>query len=194
MALVQEMKEPGVGRRRAKKQFFKYIGSALALLVLAGNTFAAQIPLMFTNEFDADSSYLFIIDGKYKFDDKKLTNSVYQPGSLPSSWGVDVLESSRLVISGDPLVPFEGTFVLDMFGKAKDGPKDIATMEWAEVLNGTIAASGTLTISGTGIITGSSYGPITSEVPIPDAYWLLGSGLILFVAIRRKKEASAVAY
>jgi hypothetical protein len=178
------------------KQFAKYIGGALVLMILAGSALAAQIPMTFVNVSDADTIYFFITDPtRYTFDDKKLTNSAFLPGSLPSSWGVDVIEPDRLIVSGDPLAPGAGTFTLDMFGAPSNSQNTVFTVEWAEVLNGTITQSATLQITGRGTIVGTPvYGPITSEVPIPDAYWLLGSGLILFVAIRRKKEESAVAY
>lgn len=174
------------------KQIAKYIGGALVLMLLAGSAFAAQIPLTFVNVSDADTIYFFITDPtRYTFDDKKDTNSAFLPDSLPSTWGVDVIESDRLIVSGDPLLSGDGTFTLDIFGPPANSENTVFTVEWAEVLNGTITQSATLQITGKGNIVGAPvYGPITSPVPIPQAYWLLASGLILFVVIRPKRDTT----
>ncbi len=151
---------------------------SLAILIFFAPATASAAPfwISFWNEFQTDNVHLFIIDDTVTFRN-------VDEARLSPSWSVDTFESTHLAFSGNTLNPNAGRFRIQFSDN-----RDAFIMEWAEVLNGVIQAghSGTLTFNNQGQVVGSSYGPITSMVPIPESIWLFASALICFVGIRRK--------
>lgn len=155
---------------------------AVCMLPAASTVWAGPIMNMnFNNEFETDAIYLFLLDTNRTFE------NVYNlPDVGGNSWETIVFEPNSIVMRGDTLNPGQGSFGITF---SRGGG---FTLEWAEMLGGTINESGTLTFSGSGNVTSQQYGAITSPVPIPEGFWLLGSGLLCFFGIRRKQYRTVV--
>lgn len=158
------------------KKIYTGLTAALIVALMAASASAAPLRMNFWNDFQADSIYLFIVDGGVTFNDVL---------TLPNNnWTTDVLESNRVVMTGDVIDP-GSRFRIEF------SDRDAFTLEWAEILDGTFDSSraGSIYFNNRGNVIGADSN-FTSAVPIPESLWLLGSGLICFVGVRRKVVAS----
>ena len=134
---------------------------------------AAPFSQTFFNDYQTDSIFLFITN--VNSTDGDVTFAKWQ--EYPGTWTEDVSEPGKYVVSGPQINPGEQF-------RIKFDNRGTFTLEWAEVLNGSIQGSGSILFN-KGSFAGTSDN-FQSSVPINGSLWLLGSGLICLIGIRRK--------
>ena len=154
----------------------KIILIALSILIFAGNSHAAPFTEAFRNDFQTDSIYLFITEGSVEFDKWQ---------RIPGNWETGYDQTDMLSASGPMIDPGERF-------RVKFSDRGTFTLEWAELLNGVVMGSGSLFAVNGNFIGGNNTFTSQSQIPTPatGSLWLLGSGLVCLICIRRKRTNS----
>ena len=165
------------------------------LLFLNGPVKAAPWTDTFSNPVDTDQLYLFMVDGgdgNVSF--QGWDQAPYTRGFLrmfPRSWNIDSVQPDMLSASGGRF----GTSWLFNRGyfdvNYSDNQNDFK-IEYAYLLNGTLVDAGTRSWNAAaGQWDLSSDFTSTIPNPIGGTAWLLASGLLAMVGIRRRKRVDA---
>ena len=151
-------------------KFLKIYLIAFAVLMVAAGSHAAPFTLAYDNYFQIDSLYLSITEGNVAFDKWQL---------VPTNWQAGYEQADLFAVSGPLIDPGERF-------RIKFNDRGSFTLEWAELLNGVIQAAGSLYLVNGNIVGISN--DFTSTIPTPatGTFWLLGSGLICFICIRKR--------
>jgi len=149
-------------------KYLKILLITLSLLMPTAGAWAAPLTHAFKNDYQIDSLYLFITQGDVDF-----VGWI----NLPKDWEVGIDGEKTLSAAGPVLDPGR-VFVVRFSDRGS------FTLEWTELLNGVIQGAGSL-YALNGRFVGSSDN-FTSAVPISGSIWLLGSGVIGLVFIRRR--------
>jgi hypothetical protein len=145
----------------------------LTFLVSGSVVHAAPFTQTFLNDYQTDSIFLFITD--VDLTDGDTTFSKWQ--KTPKNWVEGFNEPDKISVSGPQINPGEEF-------RVKFDNRGTFTLEWAELLKGSIQGSGSIYFDN-GSFAGVSDN-FTSAVPINGSLWLLGSGLVCLMGIRRK--------
>ncbi|MDJ0721432.1 MAG: hypothetical protein QNJ04_07370 [Desulfobacterales bacterium] len=149
----------------------------------------------FSNPVTTDQIYLFMVDGgEDNVTFQGWDRAPYSKGFLrlfPHSWDIDIDRQDLLSASGRDF----GTswlFNLGYFDVNYSDDQNDFKIEYAYLLEGTIVASGTRRWNaGAGRWDLSSDFSSTIPNPIGGTVWLLASGLLAMVGIRRRKRLDA---
>lgn len=145
----------------------------LTILIFGSTLHAAPFNQWFRNDFQTDSIFLFITDVDPSDGNVSFRRNVRDP----AGWSADFDMPDKVELSGPQIDPGE-------WFRVRFSNDGTFTLEWAELLNGSIQGKGSIYFD-QGAITGVS-DSFTSSVPINGSLWLLGSGLICLIGIRRK--------
>lgn len=149
---------------------------AAAILLLTGTVSAAPWTQGFVNSYQTDNIQLWITDGGVDF--LGWTTS-------RRDWSEDAFDSNYLAISGRQRNAGRLSFNVQ-FSDTAD-----FTMEWAELLGGTVMGSGTAYYTGTSRSWNFTDEPASSlATPISGSVWLLLSGGFAVIGVRRKLTQS----
>ena len=163
-----------------------YIAFLLLALPLVLN--AATLTQTFENEYETDAVYLFIINDSIgrdvTFDDDPVSI-----GGAAAGWSTTLFDSESLVMQGTTIDAFSGSFTVSFWDGRNGGGNPDAffdfTLEWAEYLDGSMVAQGSIYYDDGGIYRTDDNFTSTVPTPVPASVWMLVSGLALLVGLRR---------
>ena len=154
---------------------FRIIVITIILIVtVAAASQAAPLNQTFQNDYSTDYIYLFITAGDVDFVEWK---------KLPGGWDVDIDEEKKLSAYGPEINPGERF-------RVRFSERGTFTLEWAEMLGGVEQQKGSIYYeNGRFIGADNNFTAAIPSVPISGTYWLLGSGLIVLIGVRRRYKS-----
>jgi hypothetical protein len=150
----------------------KIILTAILIVMVAAVSHAAPLNYTYNNDNQTDYIYLFItsVEGA-DVDFVRWT-------ILPGGWITDIQEADRLSAYGPTIDPGERF-------RIRFSERGTFTLEWAEMLNG-VAQVGSRYFENGRFVGADNNFTATIPTPISGTYWLLGSGLIVLIGVRRR--------
>ena len=164
-------------------------------LLLAVNLPALAAPVdTFYNNVATDQVFLFLVDdnnGQVRFDGWArewffTPETPFSWSNLAAPWTTDVSQDRLLSATGDAFGTNgwrRGHFTLDVINDSLP-----FTMEYAYLLNDTVVETGTGYWNGSAWASWDNSFTSTMPNPIGGTVWLLASGLLAVVGIRRRKH------
>ena len=147
----------------------------MLVVMVAAVSHAAPLNQTYNNDNNTDYIYLFI-------------TSVSGPEvnfiewrTLPGGWTVDIQEDKTLSAYGPEINPGERF-------RVRFSERGTFTLEWTEMLNGSNipVGSGSISYNNGRLVGADNSFTSTFPTPVSSTYWLLGSGLIVLIGVRRR--------
>ena len=151
-------------------KYRKIVLSTILILMVASVSHAAPFNQSFRNDFQTDYIHLFITSGDVVFVEWR---------RLPGGWDVDIDEAKTLSGYGPVINP--GNRI-----RVRFSDRGTFTLEWAEMLNGVAQGTGSIVYNNGRFAGANNNFTATIPTPISGTYWLLGSGLMVLIGVRRR--------
>jgi hypothetical protein len=159
------------------------------LLMMPVTASAATFDQFFYNEYQTDGVYLFILNDSVDTDIHFDADPVAFGGTA-SGWSTTLYDPETLYMQGTTIDPFDGNFTITFTDNDGSTGTDVLdfTMEWAELLGGTVLAQGSLYYMDGNISSADPNFTSTIPTPVPASVWMLFSGLAFVIGIRRNSK------
>jgi hypothetical protein len=154
----------------------KIILTAILILMVTAVSHAATLNYTYNNDNQTDYIYLFITSVEGADVD------FVQWTSLPGGWVTDIHEAERLSAYGPTIDPGERF-------RIRFSERGTFTLEWAEMLSGVAQDQGSRYFVNGRFVSADDEFTSTIPTPIAGTYWLLGSGLIVLIGVRRRSKS-----
>ncbi len=151
-------------------KYVKMTIGLLAVLMIGSTLYAAPLTQAFRNDYATDSIFLFITAGDVEFE-----NVI----RMPVYWDMGISDPYTLALFGFEIDPGE-KFII------RFSERGSFTLEWAEMLGSVIQGSGSIFFENGRYVDASAEFDQPVPTPVMPTLWLLGSGLVCLVGVRRK--------
>ncbi len=142
----------------------------LAVMMIGSTLYAAPLTQAFRNDYATDSIFLFITAGDVEFE------SVIR---MPADWDMGISDPYTLALFGPEIDPGE-KFII------RFSERGSFTLERAEMLNDVIQGAGSIFFENGRYVDASAEFDQPIPTPTMPTLWLLGSGLVCLIGVRRK--------